>query len=223
MLLKLLKKYRTIRTDLQMYVQANLIKTFGYVISEEEVKSLIVSKYNLGNFKNHRVVSLSLSEKSESLGIEAIRDKVSTLYFSFDEMVFFFIFKSENLTIEAQNFLLKFIEEPVRNLSINLIDSSKSLKSPLLDTLVSRCEIIYITNQTLESRCISAEIKLTLQELEKMEVETLTSIYTYLLRKHSKEISNAKNLPFLVRYRNTELLKSFLIIDILKMQQYNAE
>jgi hypothetical protein len=93
------------------------------------------------DFSNNPDFLLVSREDKSSIGIEKVRDLVLWLkvkpFQSKDKVVL--IKDSQLLTIEAQNSLLKTLEEPPRNSKI-ILTSSHKLR--LLPTIISRCAVI---------------------------------------------------------------------------------
>lgn len=85
-----------------------------------------------------------------TIGIEEIRNLKNKIFLkplkSKNKAII--IKNSEDLTVEAQNALLKVLEEPPIDTIIILTARNKDL---LLSTIISRCKIIDIKNQTTES------------------------------------------------------------------------
>jgi len=83
---------------------------------------------------------------STSIGIEEIRNLIKFLslkpFFGKNKTVL--IKEAQNLTIEAQNSLLKTLEEPPVYSQVILLSPSKSL---LLSTVISRCQIFEIPSE----------------------------------------------------------------------------
>lgn len=84
--------------------------------------------------------------ESESIGIELIRElkyKIGRKPFQ-RTLKIFFIPRAEKLTLQAQNALLKTLEEPPQHTYIILSCRNPDL---LIPTIVSRCQIIYLSDQ----------------------------------------------------------------------------
>ncbi len=92
---------------------------------------LLVNMEYQANLLNEKI------EEQKSIGINTIREliKFSNLKPAFSKKKFIIIDNAEKLTIEAQNSLLKTLEEPPEGTTIILVSSSKNL----LPTVLSRC------------------------------------------------------------------------------------
>ncbi|MEI7578770.1 MAG: hypothetical protein WCJ58_01875 [bacterium] len=123
-------------------------------------KSLIFSSRNLETiteFIQHKKVLLNITntnfadykaitnDKTKSISISQIRELIKWANLKPFEASgkLGIIYNAENLTIEAQNSLLKLLEEPNKFTQIILCTSNHRR---LLSTIISRCEIIHHTN-----------------------------------------------------------------------------
>lgn len=124
------------------------------VIRQSEIlKLLLKSKMNL----NHP--DLLYFTEEEKLGVEEakkIRKHLSLKPYQGNTRAIVLV-ASESLTIEAQNALLKTLEEPP---DTALIILGSAYEDNLLPTVVSRCQVIFINNQTTK-------------ELDKSEIEKI--------------------------------------------------
>lgn len=102
-----------------------------------------------------------LSAIDTAIGIDQVREMQSNLALKpfAQKQKFCIIFEAQNLTPEAQNALLKTLEEPPGNCQIILTAGSASF---LLPTIVSRCQIISLPIFLQE---ISAEEESSLSDL----------------------------------------------------------
>jgi len=134
---------------------------------ESQLESLISSlpKHSV------RIVQNEEEGKSEFLLKEA-KKAIKEAYIASNEMKYIFLC-GESFGIEAQNSLLKVLEEPPRNIIFVLITASKN---SILPTVLSRLEVKY-----LKTKKILGEFELDLRQLE------LKDIYTYL--KQNQRIS----------------------------------
>lgn len=105
----------------------------------EEIKKYISNL--LINFSVSPFDISSIGENDSSIKIEKIRElkqKLSLKPFSGKKKATI-IYHAENLTTEAQNAMLKILEEPPEDTIILLTTSNENL---LLPTIISRCEIV---------------------------------------------------------------------------------
>lgn len=83
---------------------------------------------------------ISINPEKGSIKIGQIRKaKEKIILTSLDGTIFFIIYDADKLTIQAENSLLKVIEEPPKSVAIILVCSNYR---KLLPTIVSRCQIV---------------------------------------------------------------------------------
>ena len=101
----------------------------------------ILAKFILnGDLDREYVDIINYSSEKSSFGVDDVRDIIEEVYkkpFEKDKKVII-IHEGNNLTIQAQNALLKTIEEPPKGVYIIILCESLEL---ILDTIKSRCEI----------------------------------------------------------------------------------
>ena len=101
----------------------------------------ILAKFILnGDLDREYVDIINYSSKKSSFGVDDVRDIIEEVYkkpFEKDKKVII-IHEGNKLTIQAQNALLKTIEEPPKGVYIIILCESLEL---ILDTIKSRCEI----------------------------------------------------------------------------------
>ena len=101
----------------------------------------ILAKFILnGDLDREYVDIINYSSEKSSFGVDDIRDIIEEVYkkpFEKDKKVII-IHEGNKLTIQAQNALLKTIEEPPKGVYIIILCESLEL---ILDTIKSRCEI----------------------------------------------------------------------------------
>lgn len=101
----------------------------------------ILAKFILnGDLDREYVDIINYSSEKSSLGVDDVRDIIEEVYkkpFEKDKKVII-IHEGNKLTIQAQNALLKTIEEPPKGVYIIILCESLEL---ILDTIKSRCEI----------------------------------------------------------------------------------
>ena len=101
----------------------------------------ILAKFILnGDLDREYVDIINYSSEKSSFGVDDVRDIIEEVYkkpFEKDKKVII-IHEGNKLTIQAQNALLKTIEEPPKGVHIIILCESLEL---ILDTIKSRCEI----------------------------------------------------------------------------------
>lgn len=101
----------------------------------------ILAKFILNGDLNREYVDIiNYSSEKSSFGVDDVRDIIEEVYkkpFEKDKKVII-IHEGNKLTIQAQNALLKTIEEPPKGVYIIILCESLEL---ILDTIKSRCEI----------------------------------------------------------------------------------
>ena len=114
-----------------MYYQSKLI------VSQNSNKSYLLNLLNLN--ANSREESI-INNQDSSIGIKEISSLSEKSSKKSDLIKVILIINSEKLTTEAQNSLLKLIEEPSNNSLILLHTNNIGL---IIDTIKSRCEVIF--------------------------------------------------------------------------------
>ena len=108
----------------------------------------ILAKFILnGDLDREYVDIINYSSEKSSFGVDDVRDIIEEVYkkpFEKDKKVII-IHEGNKLTIQAQNALLKTIEEPPKGVYIIILCESLEL---ILDTIKSRCEIYKLTPLT---------------------------------------------------------------------------
>ena len=139
--------------------------------------------------------TLIFSPEKGSIGIENVRDGIRFLSVGKDRIL---VFKSaESLTEEAQNSLLKTLEEPPGNAQIYLVTKNADL---LLPTIRSRCEIVIGDKIAIESSeniqkidKLSISEKISLAKTKSSSRESALSYIDDLLTASHKDL-NTKNV-----------------------------
>lgn len=110
-------------------------------IKIDDFLTKIYRENKVGNF------DINIVDKEGTIGIGEVRELQKTLFLKplNGETKAVILKNSQNLTIEAQNALLKILEEPPSSALIILTASQKEL---LLSTILSRCKIIEFKSET---------------------------------------------------------------------------
>jgi len=113
------------------------------------------------------IFTITLEEKEKSIGISQTRGGIKFLRekpFSYKKK-FLIILNSEKLTTQAQNSLLKTLEEPP---SYALIILSAKTYNSLLETIVSRCRLMSIKED--EKNETESDYEISLKKIMKMSL-----------------------------------------------------
>lgn len=121
-------------------MQSFLIESKDQIKAEEYALSLSKSR-------NISFIDITTIVTETSIGIADVRNIQKTLYFTpvKSRQKAYIIKNAHTLTIEAQNALLKILEEPPPHAIIVLLAENKEA---LLPTVLSRCQIIEIKSPT---------------------------------------------------------------------------
>ena len=134
---------------------------------EKVAEYVLKSNFQLSP-NNPDIIEIDIPEDKRTIGIEAIRNLIkyaNTKPFS-HKIKWALIYNADKMTTEAQNALLKTLEEPEDYLFIALETRSEEL---LLATIVSRCKRIRIKN-SFENDQDSSKEYIQLVDLLKMDV-----------------------------------------------------
>jgi len=156
-----------------------------------------------------------------SIGIEEVRDSQRFLQLKpfKEERKILFIYEAQNLTLEAQNSLLKTLEEPPAHSLIILTTPDASL---LLPTIVSRCGIIQLS-LTSQVSLSSQELAATKEFLEKLLAASIGERFVLaenlgLFKDRESCLAWLDKLTFVGRqqllasYQNSQQKRSFLFL-----------
>lgn len=157
-----------------------------------------IKDFSIKNNSDFNQISIGLN--LNSIKIEEIRGLKQQIYFSTNnnKLKTIIIYNSHNLTKEAQNSLLKILEEPPKNVAIFLITTNENL---LLPTIISRCEILrfklknnYQTdndkkNQNFRKQKNNQQNKSILQQILKLDIGEKFKLAEELSAKENKEDS----------------------------------
>lgn len=168
---------------------------------------IIVSQfYNLKNLLS--VIELretpylieEISSEDSSIGIKDLNTLAEKAYKKSAELKLFIIINSEKMTIEAQNSLLKILEEPGNNTMFLLHTNNPDR---LLETIKSRCEIF--------------EVKFD-NDSEDTNIEYIFK--DFVNKKYLEKIKSVE--IFLKDYNNKESIKKAIIL-IMQQLEKNSE
>lgn len=170
-----------------------LLVTINLDQAKSEIEKILDSK-NLTSFHPN----LLYFEENQKMGMEQakkIREHLSTKpYQGLHQAVV--LLSADNLSVEAQNSLLKTLEEPPDQALIILVVKSVDA---LLPTFLSRCQIIYLGDK-LDQNLEDKDIK-KISELEKGSLEQR---FLFMEELEDRE----EMLPILTRYFREKLIKN---------------
>lgn len=118
-------------------------------IGKSNLANILAKLILNGNLNREYVDIINYKSNKSSFGVDDVRNIIDEIYkkpFEGDKKVII-IYEGNKLTIQAQNALLKTIEEPPEGVHIILLCESLEL---ILDTIKSRCEIYKLTPLTKE-------------------------------------------------------------------------
>ncbi len=110
----------------------------------------ILDEHNIKLEKNPDVLNIKLAEEKKSIGIGTVKDTIKALGqkpFS-HKYKLLIIWDADLMTIEAQNTLLKVLEEPPAYATIILCAPTKT---SVLPTILSRCKRVELRTKALET------------------------------------------------------------------------
>lgn len=118
-------------------------------IGKSNLANILAKLILNGDLNREYVDVINYKSNKSSFGVDDVRNIIDEIYkkpFEGDKKVII-IYEGNKLTIQAQNALLKTIEEPPEGVHIILLCESLEL---ILDTIKSRCEIYKLTPLTKE-------------------------------------------------------------------------
>lgn len=143
-----------------MYLHSILV-IGGNITSQEQKLSEILGQIGIEEKENNpNIIKVSPDDEKSSLGIDKIRDlrlKLSIKSINKQPKIAI-INMAHNLTSEAQNALLKTLEEPPENVYLILFSPNADL---LLPTVVSRCQVIELSQDLPQNNSPKEQEKLT--------------------------------------------------------------
>jgi DNA polymerase III delta prime subunit len=124
-----------------MYFQAVIIKSETGSIDTSNILSLLKDKlhYELGQVEKETIIE----NDENSIGIEELREIMQEVTLKTEGIKLLLIKSAEKLTTEAQNYLLKTLEEPSDQLLIVLV--TKNIES-FLETILSRTIVLEVND-----------------------------------------------------------------------------
>ncbi len=118
-----------------MLYQPILLDTKGIeILDKDKVLAGIIKTHSSINLNS--VSIFELRAEGKSIGVEALKSFTNWIWNKNDDLKILLIFQAEKLTTEAQNSLLKIVEEPPKDTLIVLISKNTDT---LLSTINSRC------------------------------------------------------------------------------------
>ena len=159
----------------------------------------------------------SFLEFEGTIGIEEVRNIQKTIFLKplRGNKKTIIIANVHTATIEAQNAMLKFLEEPPQNTFVFLTAATANL---LLPTVLSRCQIIKLTEQDSYSTEKLTELKDTFNELNTWSVEKKLLLAQNLAIDKQKAIIWISDMIFMARSVMLENLSESNIFTIEQLQ-----
>ncbi len=113
------------------------------------------------------VITISPEKKKKSIGVDQIRELKGEAYIkpNLSSSKIFIIDPADSMNEQAQNALLKVLEEPPENVYFILIAENKAY---FLDTIISRCVVLTLNSPTTEE-CVDYISSVTDFEAEEIE------------------------------------------------------
>lgn len=170
-------------------------KMHSFIVVSKDKKTRDDYTLTLCKEKRIHTIDISIIEEEGSIGIAIVRDLQKTFFLKplKSKTKACVIQNAEKLTIEAQNALLKLLEEPPDNTIIIL---SAEDTNAFLPTVLSRCNVIQLSSSqnikplTLPHESIGQRLKLA-QDLAKNKDEAITWLENAILSMR-QEIINEK-------------------------------
>lgn len=121
-----------------MKYQSIIIKSNSSEIGQ--IKTILKEELNITQeIQEVNINVISKPSEKESIGIGEVNELVQWAYRKNDQLRLLILEKAEILTDQAQNSLLKLIEEPPENILIVLVTANPN---QILPTILSRCMVI---------------------------------------------------------------------------------
>lgn len=167
--------HEEIRQRFERGVNKNALSHAHLIVGEDGIgKSLVAEEFaarvlGVPSGKEHIDIIKYKSEKA-SFGVDAVRDIITesnSKPYESDKKVII-IYQGEKLTVQAQNALLKTIEEPPKGVFIIILTESSEF---ILDTIKSRCQIHKLS--PLKREEMISFIKRDYSELDESIINTL--------------------------------------------------
>lgn len=138
-------------------------------ITKEKEREKILEK--IGEILKLDLLSLKIkffsNKEKDSIGISEITELIEWAYLKKTEREMAIILNSQKLTIEAQNALLKLLEEPPEFTYIVLVSVNADL---LLSTILSRIEIVIDTEKSVKVSLEKTKFFLEANLLERLRI-----------------------------------------------------
>lgn len=207
---------------------AYLIETNGYIKKEEF--ALSIAKYILcpNKYSNSQkcvnCTQCQNIDKNIFSEVKIIRPEKDSLWIKKEQLIelqeefmtksllankkIYIITDATKLNTSSANSILKFLEEPADNIiAILLADNIHQL----LDTIVSRCQIISLVNKKIKENMLESLISVKIENIE--EIKDATINYINELEKNKKEmiLYNKKYFHNNIKEKN-EIIASFEIM-----------
>ncbi len=188
----------------------------SFLFVSKNKKNALDYALNFLNKKNISKFDISLTEEEKQIGIGDIKKIKQIAYFkpSKGKEKAIIISAVQGLTIEAQNSLLKLLEEPPANTIIILLIESKD---SVLETIQSRCKIIKINNKEEEE--INEKYSKLLNSLEKAKIGEKLKIAEDLAKNKEEALKAIEKMILITRDKLLKSGDNNLIEKINKLQK----
>jgi len=178
-----------------LIVSKNKQTSFKYVV--EECKKNQIDKFDVDLFSSEKAIGIeNVRNFQKKIILKPIKSKAKAVILD----------GSNGLTIEAQNALLKLLEEPPANTIIYITISNKDL---LLPTIISRCKIVNLKDKeaelskeeiskylniliSLSSSGVGDRLKLA-QDIAKNKDEVILTLEKMIIVAREELVENVKN------------------------------
>ncbi len=204
-----------------------IIKNYGQLTLKELLSDFISKKIDVeNNLSNVFVLNKNYDgENRQYIGLDALKAYFKQLFLKHDTTKIYIILDADLLTDEAQNYLLKVLEEPNQNIAIFLVDNANNMKINLLATIQSRC-LVYYLRGTDSSNDKSQNGDLDLLNPESYNFQLLYHQFINKITKIGRKPSLLECDDFfkhILTSQNTELLTTLFLIDLIISKKYNLE
>lgn len=125
-----------------MKIQSIIVET-QKTLGDGEIRALLIKESIISNSEtlSDLSINIGLKEGKNSIGIEEVKEIIEWNSKKSHRVKVAVITEGEKLTMQAQNSILKVLEEPAENTLIMIVSSHSST---LLDTIISRCKVTHI-------------------------------------------------------------------------------
>jgi hypothetical protein len=163
---------------------SKLIITKDPIKRSQHITQLLSIHIPDGNLKNPDLLYFPQDEKLGVAAAKKIIEHFSTKPYSLPGKIVV-VEESSNLTMDAQNSLLKTLEEPPNQAQIILATSNED---KLLPTILSRCELIYLDNVVTEKSLEETNPQSASEDINNLIALPMEERFTYVEKLKDKEV-----------------------------------